>query len=169
MCLVDRIVCTGAHEGTHSDPGVRSSRIDVHDILHHNVVQQEPVYGAVAALDESVLEPALVQPLDAFFAAIARAEKLDVRVWVVGKHVDYFVVEALVEVVAILEVDFADFCLVWTRGISTLSPDDRDFEIKWIDSPATRETSFCRAATCFLSSASSPSMMSCMRQGLSWQ
>lgn len=70
------------------------------------------MYGPVAALDEGVLESALVQPLDAFFAAIARSQELDIRVRVVGKHVDYFVVEALVEVVAVLEVDFADFCLV---------------------------------------------------------
>lgn len=112
VCLVDRIVSPSAHEGPHAYPSVRSSGIHVHDILHHDVVEEEPVYGAVAALDEGVLEPALVQPLDAFFAAIARAEKLDVRVWVVGKHVDHFVVEAFVEVVAILEVDFADFCLV---------------------------------------------------------
>lgn len=79
------------------------------------------MHGTVAALDEGVLESALVQPLDAFFSPIARAEKLDVRVRVVGKHVDYFVVEALVEVVAILEVDLADFCLVWTKGVSTSS------------------------------------------------
>lgn len=78
------------------------------------------MHGPVAALDEGVLEPALIQPLDAFFAAIARSKELDVRVRVVGKHVDYLVVEALVEIVAILEVDLADFCLVWVGAVSTL-------------------------------------------------
>lgn len=118
VCLVDRIVSPSAHEGPHAYPSVRASGIHVHDILHHDVVEEEPVYGAVAAFDESVLEPALIQPLDPFFTAIARPEKLDVRVRVVGKHVDYFIVEALIEIVAILEVNLADFRLVWVRGVS---------------------------------------------------
>lgn len=78
------------------------------------------MYGPVAALDKGVLEPALVQPLDAFFAAVARPEEFDVRVWVVCKHVHYFVVKALVEIVAILEVDLAYFRLVWDASVSTL-------------------------------------------------
>lgn len=78
------------------------------------------MYWSVAALDKGVLEPALVQPLDAFFAAVARPEELDVRVRVVGKHVDYFVVEALVEIVAVLEVDLAYFRLVCDASVSTL-------------------------------------------------
>jgi hypothetical protein len=41
------------------------------------------VHGPVAALDEGVLEPALVEALDAFLAAVAGAEELDVGVGVV--------------------------------------------------------------------------------------
>jgi len=52
------------------------------------VVEQEAVHGAVAAGDEGVLEAADVQTTDAFFAAVARAEKFDVSVGVVGEEVD---------------------------------------------------------------------------------
>lgn len=75
------------------------------------------MHGAVAALDEGVLEPALVQPLDTLLPTVARSEKLDIRVRVIGEHVDYFIVEALVEVVAILEVDLAYFRLVWGTSV----------------------------------------------------
>lgn len=97
---------------------MRATRVDIHDILHHDVIEEESVHGAIAALDEHILEPALVQPLHAFLAPVARPEELDVRVRVVGEHVDNFIVEAFVEVVAILEMGLADLCLICVEYVS---------------------------------------------------
>jgi hypothetical protein len=67
---------------------------------------------------------------------------------VVGEHVDDFVVEAFVEVVAVFEVGFADFGLLWKGreggwAVSSCGKrgDARDC------SPETRESSFDRAWT----------------------
>lgn len=109
VCLVDRVVSPGLHESAHAAPGVCARGVNVHDVLTHNMVKEEPVDGPVAPFDEDVLEAALIQPLHTFFPPVARAEKLDVRVRVVGEHVDNFVVEALVEIVTILEMGLAHF------------------------------------------------------------
>lgn len=77
------------------------------------MVQQETVHGTVAALDEHFLKAVLVEALDARFAPVTAAKELDVGVRVVGEHVNDFVVEAFVEVVAVLEVNFPDLGLVW--------------------------------------------------------
>lgn len=85
--LVDALVRAGRHEGAHAHPGVRPGAVDVDNVLHHGVVEEEAVDGPVAALDEEVLEPAQVQPPDARLAAVPRAEELDVGVGVVGEEV----------------------------------------------------------------------------------
>lgn len=77
------------------------------------MVEQEAVDGTVAAGDEGLGEALLVEALDAGFAEVARAEELDEGVGAVGEEVDYFVVEAFVEVVAVFVVGFADFGFVW--------------------------------------------------------
>lgn len=110
--LVDALVRAGAHEGAHAHPRVRARLVDVDNVLQHGMVQQKAVHGPVAALDKHLLEPALVQSLDAGLASVAAPQELDVRIGVVGKHVDHFIVEALVEVVAVFEVHFADLGLV---------------------------------------------------------
>jgi len=110
--ILDALVRAGLHQSAHAAPGVRSGGIDVDDVLHHDVVEEPAVDGTVAALDEVLLEAALVEALDALLAAVARSEKLDVGVRVVREHVDDFVVEAFVEVVAILEMRLADFGFV---------------------------------------------------------
>lgn len=115
MRLIDTVVGAGAHDGAHAHPGVAGVGVDIDNVLHHGVVQQEAVHGAVAALDKGGLEAALVEAADACFPAVARAQELDVGVWVVGKQVDDFIVEAFVQVVAVLVVCLADFGLVWVE------------------------------------------------------
>lgn len=112
VSLVDTLMRARAHERAHTHPSMGPRLVHVDNVLQHSVVQQEAVHGTVAALDKHVLETALVKALDARFAPVAAAEELDVGVRVVGKHVDDFVVEAFVEVVAVFEVDLADFGLV---------------------------------------------------------
>lgn len=89
VVLLDALVRARLHERAHAAPGVRARLVDVDNVLHHDVVQQPAVHRSVAALDEALLEPALVEALDARFAAVAGAEELDVGVGVVGEHVNY--------------------------------------------------------------------------------
>lgn len=115
---LDGLVRAGLHERAHAAPRVRARGVHVDDVLRHDVVEQPALDGAVATGDKVLLEPVLVEPLDAGFAAPARAEEFHVGVGVVGEHVDDFVVEALVEVVAVFEVGFADFGFLWRGGRS---------------------------------------------------
>lgn len=79
---------TRAHQRPHTHPRVRACGVHVDNILHHGVVQQETVDGAIATFDKHTLEAALVEAFDACFAAVAGAEKFYIGVWVVGEEVD---------------------------------------------------------------------------------
>lgn len=86
--LVHALMRTSTHERPHTDPRVCSGGVHIDNILHHGVVEQEAVYGAITSLDKEVLESALVETFDACFAAVAGAEEFYVGVWVVCKEVD---------------------------------------------------------------------------------
>lgn len=77
----------GLHQGAHSTPGVRPARVDVDDVLHHDVVEQETADGAVTSVDEALLEAAVVESFYAFFSSISCSEEFDVSIWVICVHV----------------------------------------------------------------------------------
>lgn len=70
MYLFDTLVRARTHQGPHAYPGVCPRGIDVDNVLHHRMVQQKAVDGAVAPLDEEVLEAALVESFDALLATV---------------------------------------------------------------------------------------------------
>lgn len=87
MLFLDALVSPRSHEGTKSTPGVRFG-VAVDDVLHHGVIEQEAVHGAVASLDEVLLEPALVEAADALLATVSRPQELDICIGMVGIHVN---------------------------------------------------------------------------------
>lgn len=92
--VLDSLMRPRRHERPHAHPRVRPRGIHIDNILQHGVVQQKAVNGPVAPCDEIGLETALVEPLNAGFAAVAGAEKLDVGVGVVGEEVyDLFLMD----------------------------------------------------------------------------
>lgn len=107
--LIDTLVGARAHEGPHAHPRVGSGLVHVDDILQHGMVQQKAVHWAITTLDKQLLKTTLVETFYPCFATVATTQELDIGVRMIGKHVDDFVVEAFVEVVAIFEVGFADF------------------------------------------------------------
>lgn len=73
MRLIHTLMRSRAHERPHAHPRVRARGVHVDNVLHHGVVQQEPMDGPIATFDKQVLEAALVEALDACFAAVAGA------------------------------------------------------------------------------------------------
>lgn len=73
MRLIHTLMRARAHQRSHPDPRVRACGVHVDNVLHHGVVQQKSVDGAIATLDKHRLEAALVEAFDACFAAVAGA------------------------------------------------------------------------------------------------
>lgn len=90
VLFLDTLVSTGGHQGAKSAPSMGLC-VTVDYVLEHRVIQQESIDGTVAASDKILLEASLVQTADASLASVARAEKLDISVGMVGEHVDNLV------------------------------------------------------------------------------
>ena len=70
------------------------------------MVEQIALNRAVVAVGEILAESAAVEAARAFLAAEDAADEVDLAI--VGKQVDHFVIEALVEVVAVFVLEIAD-------------------------------------------------------------
>lgn len=73
MRLIHTLMGTRTHERSHPDPRVRARGVHVDNVLHHGVVEQKSVDGAIATFDKHTLEAALIEAFDACFAAVAGA------------------------------------------------------------------------------------------------
>lgn len=126
--VLDALVRAGGHHASESALGTGAFGVDVDDALDLGVIEEETVDWPVAAVHEGLREAADVEAADAVLAIVAAAEELNAGVRVVGVEVDnlepsvantatcngaaHLLVQALVEIVAVLVLQLAHFLLV---------------------------------------------------------
>lgn len=82
--VLDAVVGTRRHHAAEAALCAGALVVHVDNALDLGVVEQETVYGTIAASDKSLREAANVEPLHALFAIVATTEEFDARICVVG-------------------------------------------------------------------------------------
>ena len=100
------VMASGLHEDAHAGVCRFAIGRDVDDVLEDHVVEQVTLNRAVMAVGEDLAESAAVEAPRAFLAAEDPSQEVDLAI--VGIQVDRFVIEALVQVVAVFELEIAD-------------------------------------------------------------
>jgi len=128
VCVLDALM--GARRHHAAEATFRASALVVHvdDALDLGVIEQEAVHRAITAGHEGLGEAIDVEPLHALFAIVAATEELDARVRMIGVQLSnlvssakgdgighwasHLLVQALVEIVAVLVLELANFLLI---------------------------------------------------------
>ena len=107
MRFVGEFVMTaGLHEDAEARVGEFAVRRNVDDVLQHHVIEQVALHGSVVPTGEVLVEAVAIETAGAGLAAEDAADEVDLAI--VGEQIHDFVVQALVEVVAVLVLEVAD-------------------------------------------------------------
>src|ERR1700722_5540529 len=94
------------HETAEARVGELTVGRDVDEVLENHVIEQVALHGTVVAAGEILAEAGAIETTGTGLAAEDAAD--EVHLAIIGEQIHHFVIQALVEIVAVLELEVAD-------------------------------------------------------------